>query len=144
DAQSSQAGIGEANSQSFQRTSLLIATWDTLGDILSQENKLDEARDYLAAAWANGENPAIAMHYGSVLEKLHKPGEALRIYESAPTPKVFTDTDATLVPAAIKRLKKSGVKPITGAATASTTQQDERTFKLTLKSAHKNFVSATF
>lgn len=152
DTESAQAGIGEANAQSFQRTSLLIATWDTLGDILLQENKLEEAREFLAAAWANRQDPAVAAHYGAVLEKLHKPAEALRVYELAAHPNaipafgshVITDPDALSVPAAIKRLKKSGVKPVSDTATLSTTQQDERTFKLTLKSAHKDYVSSTF
>ncbi|MGH9585775.1 MAG: DUF3857 domain-containing protein [Acidobacteriaceae bacterium] len=142
--QSSQAGIGEANAESFQRTSMLIATWDTLGDILSQENKLDEARDYLAAAWANEQQAPIAAHYGALLEKLHKPAEALRVYEVAPKPKIIADADALLLPTAITRLKKSGIKPVSDRATASTTQQDERTFRLTLKSTHKDFTSATF
>src|SRR6185437_1647121 len=141
--QSAQAGIGEANAQSFQRTSLLTATWDTLGDILSQENKLDEARDYLAAAWANQQDPAVAAHYGRVLEKLHQPGEALRVYEIAPKPQVVTDADALLIPAAITRLKKSGVKPVSDGATITATQ-DKRTFTLVLKSAYKQYVSATF
>lgn len=143
DTQSAQAGIGEANAQSFQRTSMLIATWDTLGDILSQENKLEEARDYLAAAWANQQDPAVAAHYGRVLERLHKPAEALRVYELAPKPQVVTDADALLVPAAIQRLKKSGIKPVSDGATVTATQE-KRTFTLTLKSAHKDFVSSTF
>lgn len=142
-AQSAQAAIGEANAQSFQRTSLLVSTWDTLGDILSQENKLDEARDYLAAAWANRQQTAIAAHYGRLLDKIGDSPEALRVYEIAPNGPSESDPDALRVPEAIKRLRKAGVKPVSDGATV-TASQDKRTFALMLKTAHKDYVSATF
>ncbi len=132
--QSSQASIGEANAQSFQRASLLVATWDTLGYILLQENKVDEAEDYLAAAWKNLTSPAVGEHYGSLLEKQGKQAEALRIYQLAATSRPSTDTDPDLQQAreAIKRLEKSGTKSTGGGATAL---QDERTFTLAVKTA---------
>jgi len=141
--QSAQAGIGEANAKSFQRMTTLVAIWDTLGDILCQENKLDEARDYLAAAWANQQDAAVAAHYGKVLEKLGKPAEALRVYELAPQPRVVTDADVLSVPEAIQRLKKIGIKPVNDGATVTATQE-KRTFEIVLPKAHKNYVSATF
>lgn len=142
-AQSAQAAIGEANAQSFQRTSLLVSTWDTLGDILLQEHKLNEARDYLAPAWANRQQTAIAAHYGSLLEKIGNSPEALRVYEIAPNLPSESDPDALRVPEAITRLRKAGVKPVSDGATVTATQ-DKRTFTLMLKTAHKDYVSATF
>ena len=44
----------------------LIATWDTLGWILYREGKLDEAEDYLKAAWINVQSDVMAEHIGEI------------------------------------------------------------------------------
>jgi uncharacterized protein HemY/transglutaminase-like putative cysteine protease len=142
--QSSEASIGEANAQSFNKSSLLVATWDTLGYILMQENRLDDARGYFEAAWANRTTPDVGDHYGHLLEKLGKPGEALQVYQIA----VDSGSEAPGMPElrdakdAVARLKKAGTKPVDNGAITSL--QKDRTFTLPLKSAHKTYVSATF
>lgn len=142
--QSSEASIGEANAQSFQKSSLMVAAWDSLGYILLKENKLDEAHDYLQAAWANRPSPTIGEHYGELLEKQEKPEEAMRIYELGMNSRAIGDAqaDEQQVEDAIKRLEKAGTK--SNALDAAKVLQDERTFTLSVKKAHKDFVSATF
>ena len=50
------------------KSRLLIATWDTLGWILFREGTLDEADDYLRAAWRNTQSEVMAEHIGAVAE----------------------------------------------------------------------------
>lgn len=141
--QTSQASIGEANAQSFQRASLLVATWDTLGYILLKENKFEEAGDYIEPAWANRISPDIGEHYGELLEKLGKPVDALRIYRSAIAGiNGNTSPEFQKVKESIARLQKAGTK--SNIDVSVKTLQDERTFKLELKSAPPSYVSATF
>jgi predicted Zn-dependent protease len=142
--QSAGASISEANAQSFQRASLLVAAWDTLGYILAGENKLSDARGYIEAAWANRSSPDVGDHYGQLLEKLGKPGEALHIYQLAVSsgPAAPGSPELRDAKEAITRLEKAGTKPVANGT--ATSLQDERTFKLPLKTAHKAYVSATF
>lgn len=142
DTKSAQAEIGEANEESFQRASLLVATWDTLGYILLQENKLDEAQDYLRAAWANRTSPDVGQHYGELLEKQGKPREALHVYQIADGARTADASELNELKQNIARLEKDGTKPIDNGA--ATSLQDARTFQLIVKSAHPNYVSATF
>jgi tetratricopeptide (TPR) repeat protein len=58
----------------------LIAIWDTLGWILYREGKLDEADDYLKAAWRNVQSDVMAEHVGAVAEAKGKKDEALTAY----------------------------------------------------------------
>lgn len=60
--------------------SLIFSSWDTLGWILFQEHKVQEAESYLRAAWQNRQDPAIGLHLGTLLESNDKPVEALDIY----------------------------------------------------------------
>jgi tetratricopeptide (TPR) repeat protein len=58
----------------------LIATWDTLGWILYREGKLDEAEDYLKAAWINVQSDVMAEHVGDVAAARGKKNDALTDY----------------------------------------------------------------
>jgi tetratricopeptide (TPR) repeat protein len=58
----------------------LIAIWDTLGWILYREGKLDEAEDYLKAAWRNTQSDLMAEHVGVVAEARGKKDEAFTAY----------------------------------------------------------------
>jgi tetratricopeptide (TPR) repeat protein len=58
----------------------LIATWDTLGWILFREGKLDEADNYLKAAWRNVQSDVMAEHVGAVAEARGRKDEALSAY----------------------------------------------------------------
>jgi len=141
----STASISEANARSFQQTSLLVATWDTLGFILLEENKLEESSDYLAAAWRNLPSRVTGAHYGQLQEALGDLKGALRTYELArsfPDGKVPA-VETPLIEASVSRLKKAGVtSTVNGHAVQIL--QDERTFKIKPKSALASHLSATF
>jgi Tfp pilus assembly protein PilF len=146
DAQTSQTTISEANRQNFTRSSLLVASWDTLGYILEKEKKLDEAGNYLEAAWNNrlGSAP-VGLHYGELLEVLGKQQDALRIYElawhrprqSAPDP------IEQAIRAGISRMTAAGMNSTVG-QNGQSILQDQRTFKLKLASANKSYWSTTY
>ncbi len=125
---SSQSTVGEANSSAFQRTNVLVATWDTLGWIFFLEGKPSEAEPYLAAAWFNEPNLVVGDHLAQVQEALGKNSEALKLEELA----MATDGAAkqTEVMASVKqraeRLRSSGAKSPGGDARAAL--QRMRTF----------------
>lgn len=49
-----------------QKTSLLEASWDTMGWILYKEGKVIEAKSYIDAAWTNGQDPEVQKHHDAV------------------------------------------------------------------------------
>ncbi|MFP5236157.1 MAG: DUF3857 domain-containing protein [Acidobacteriota bacterium] len=149
ESQLAESTVAEANQQAFARTSLVIASWDTLGYILGKEKKLAEAEDYLGAAWSNGPNPTIGEHYGEVLEMEAKPAEALRIYELA----LPTQGPAANQPVAKElgkrsaRLKAAGahsVKAKSSEKAGAQSLQDARTFNVPMASSCTSFESATY
>ena len=140
------AAISEANQQSFGRTMLLTASWDTLGYILLRQKKLDEAVDYLEAAWKNQPEVTTGLHYGQALEAAGKRSEALRIYRLA-SPQIrgnpAKSPDLHLVQDNIARLKAANVA-LDGKSTDSQTLQEERTFQLHMETRCQSFESSTF
>ena len=142
--QASQVDIGSVNEQSFQQASLLVATWDTLGYILLRENKLDEACDYLEAAWRNRPDLSVGLHYGDVLEKLGKKTEALRIDELSWKDQVVSSevADQQQLREAIQQLKSEGIRSSVGDPAFDL--QNARIFNIPLRSSYHSAVSATF
>jgi tetratricopeptide (TPR) repeat protein len=65
------------------KSRLLVAAWDTMGWILFQEGKLDEAESYLNAAWLNGQSAEIGEHLGELLAAKGNKTAALKAYELA-------------------------------------------------------------
>jgi tetratricopeptide (TPR) repeat protein len=71
------------------RSSLLVASWDTLGWTIyksptgREPARLAEAERYLAAAWHNSLHAEVGQHLGELQEALHRPGEALVTYQLA-------------------------------------------------------------
>jgi tetratricopeptide (TPR) repeat protein len=49
-----------------QQTSLLEASWDTMGWILYKEGKLSEARSFIDAAWTNRQDPDVVKHHDAL------------------------------------------------------------------------------
>jgi len=142
DGQSADTSVSEANARSFQRTSLAVATWDTLGFILLEENKLDEARDYLEASWRNLPSRETGDHYASVLEALGDIKAAQRIYALAQTTSGSPHSVAAEhVDRSLERLKKAGFN-----ATFNAIQilQEERAFKVKFKTPCHSYCSGTF
>jgi tetratricopeptide (TPR) repeat protein len=151
DTQTSSAGVSEANQQSFARSALIVASWDTLGYVLLKEKKLDEALDYLEAAWRNTPtSAAVAYHYGLALEATGKKAEALSVYVASTSEvhilKVspgIPNPDTNAMEDRIAKLKSAGVTP-PPERNASGILQDERTFKVQLPTACRSFVNSTF
>lgn len=82
EARTAAVHITEANERAFSQSSLLVATWDTLGWILYLENKQAEAEPYLRAAWLGEANVETGLHLGKVLEG-HDPAAAITTYQQA-------------------------------------------------------------
>jgi uncharacterized protein HemY len=145
-SQTEREEIGEVNSAAFQRSSLSAAGWDTLGFILFRENKLQDARDYLAAAWHNRPDREVTLHYGELQEALGDRKEAMRIYSMTmpPSPSalaVYAAPASDEIKSRIERLEKTGVPNPNLNVTAAL--QQERTFKLKLPAANA-YWSATY
>ena len=66
-----------------QKTALIVASWDTLGWILFREGKVDQAAEYIEAAWLNGNDIVVGEHLGDVDAALHKYTEAMTAYDLA-------------------------------------------------------------
>jgi tetratricopeptide (TPR) repeat protein/transglutaminase-like putative cysteine protease len=146
EAQTAVAAASEANQQSFNRTSLLIASWDTLGYILLREKKQDTAIDYLEAAWKNRPELTVGLHYGQALEAADQRGEALRIYQQANTlvhGKPESDPDWQVLQENIARLKAASVD-LRGKSVVPQNLQEERTFHLNMDAHCQSFASSTF
>lgn len=145
ETQLAEAAVSEANQQSFARSSLVVASWDTLGYILWKEKKYDEALDYLEAAWRNSPRPEIAEHYADALKSSGRP-EDLRTYAlvKPPAPKPPTRQEAAVAahfpPALLAKLGTPGRLNMD----PRLLEQKERTFHLKLASACKSFKSATY
>jgi predicted Zn-dependent protease len=146
DRQTEDAEIGEANQKSFQRSTLLVASWDTLGYILLKAKKLDEAQDYLEAAWHNQPDADTGLHYGQLEEALGNTKEALRIYDLArhsTSPVSNPEASHDDLDKAIARLKAAHVSSDAG-LNATLALQQERTFKVKLKTAPDTHMSAVY
>jgi predicted Zn-dependent protease len=139
------AEVSEANPGAFQRTSLLVAGWDTLGFILLKENRFDEACDYLEAAWRNRPGWEPTLHYGEVQEALGNRKEAMRIYGMAQPPSLSIESNTEpayeQIKNRIKQLESEGVPP--SKTDSRYALQQERTFALRLK-ATNSYWSATY
>ncbi len=68
--------LDEAPRTLTQQSSLLVATWDTMGWILFREGKLSDAKDLVSAAWHNSPNSEVADHLRTISLALHDPGSA--------------------------------------------------------------------
>ncbi len=64
--------LDEAAPVLASKTSLLIASWDTMGWILYQQGHLPEARTYIAAAWQNAPRRDLLDHLHAVDAALHQ------------------------------------------------------------------------
>jgi hypothetical protein len=83
DAETASWTLDEAPALLKQKTSLLTASWDTMGWILFRESKFEESRSYVEAAWRNQAASVVGEHLGDIEMALHQPGPALTDYELA-------------------------------------------------------------
>ncbi len=120
----------ESNSQTFATNTLLIASWDTLGWILYQEGKLEEARPLLLAAWRDSLSAEVGDHLGQLYEALKNPDEACAAYRladaagNANTPPEIRKH----IHEGFTRLEAAGAKP--GPKNGADALQNLRTYKL--------------
>jgi len=63
------------------KTSLIVASWDTLGWILFHEGKNDEAEALVRTAFTNSGRIEEGEHLGDIQDQVSKHQEALRTYE---------------------------------------------------------------
>lgn len=149
DSETSHLEIDSVTPTSMERAVLLVDTWDTLGYILMQENKLPEAQDYLEAAWRNEPDAAIGLHYGALLEKRGEKAAALRIYllsqggqHTLMDMDPDTPQDRQQLQSAIDRMRAAGVR--TSIDDPTIELQNERTFHIAVAQPYDSFVSGTF
>lgn len=83
EAESVETSLESVNAGAFQRTNLLLATWDTLGWVYFAEGKYALAEKYVRAAWRNAADSEEGLHMGEILEKKGDDIGALRVYELA-------------------------------------------------------------
>jgi tetratricopeptide (TPR) repeat protein len=115
----------------------IVATWDTLGWILYQEGKIDEAEPYLKAAWMNRQSETIAKHLGQLCEATGKKDKALTVFEiglatiplrNSSTAKKVPGIEEQEMQSRIDALRKNGAK--SASLNVETTLQAMRTFSL--------------
>jgi tetratricopeptide (TPR) repeat protein len=105
------------------QSSLIVATWDTVGWIFFREGQLAEAQDYLNAAWTAGQNADTAEHLGEVLLARGNKAAAMVAFELALTKSATYDSMGVRRPPGplgkdlqqrIEALTKAGVKSTIG------------------------------
>lgn len=120
----------EANSQAFADSNLLIASWDTLGWILFQEHKYDDARPLLVAAWRDSLTADVGDHLGQLYEAMDKKEEAnaaYRLADAAANSNTPEDVRRH-IRESFTRLDAAGVKP--GPKNGTDALQNSRTYKI--------------
>lgn len=145
-SQTTNEEVSEANPAAFQRSHLAVASWDTLGFILLKEGKLNEARDYLEAAWNNRPDIEGSLHYGELEEAIGNGKEAMRIYAmmTPPPPRgggVFAKPAWEQIKSRMEHLDAIGIQAPKLNPTFALQQQ--RTFNLKLTST-TSYWSATY
>jgi transglutaminase-like putative cysteine protease/Flp pilus assembly protein TadD len=120
----------EANSKAFASAELLVASWDTLGWILYQEGKIEDARPLIEAAWRNDLGAEEGDHLGQLYEALHKKDEACAAYRLADAAVNRTTTPDVRrhIHDGFARLEAGGAKP--GPKNGTESLQNLRTYKL--------------
>jgi len=121
----------EANSNAFAQSSLLISSWDTLGWILFNEGKLEEARPLIEASWRNSLHPEVGDHLGQLLEVMSNKDAALAAYSlaAASTEHAGLSPDVNQhIQNSIARLTKAGAQA--GKKGGREALQDSRTYKI--------------
>jgi len=111
--------LDEAPETLKKQTSLLAASWDTMGWILFNEGRIKEARTFVEASWRNQQHSEVGLHLGDIDLADNDPNSALKAYELAgaiipnygggkvpPASKAEFDK----IQAGIARAKKAGAK----------------------------------
>ncbi len=73
----------EAPTLLAQRSSLMTASWDTMGWILYEQGKVKEAESWVHASWLATQHPECGEHLGDILLAEQRPADAAKAYELA-------------------------------------------------------------
>ena len=122
---------GETGPAALQRADLIPSVWDTYGWILFREDKIAEAEPWIRAAWRNSNSAEEGYHLGIILDRRHKPDEALAQLQlaSAGAPGANPTEVQKLITTKMAELQKS-TPPSTGTKSLKMRLQDQRTYKL--------------
>jgi tetratricopeptide (TPR) repeat protein len=71
------SSTGETGPIALRRVNLIFHAWDTLGWILFQEGKIDEAEPWIRGAWRNENSAEVGYHLGIILDRQHHSAAAL-------------------------------------------------------------------
>ncbi len=125
----------QANARAFTDSNLLVLSWDTLGWILFQEQKYDEALAWIGPAWRASLSAVIGNHLGQIYEKLGKKGDAASTFQLAQTAidKNTGPNDAEEIDKGVERTQAEGTTRSTRVRAVSDWQevlQKLRTYKV--------------
>ncbi len=81
--QTSTQSLSEITPAEAALSRLTVASWDTLGELLVQQAKLDEGECYLRAAWRLAPNAETGLHLARLEERRGHKQAALDLYELA-------------------------------------------------------------
>jgi len=129
--------LSDLRIEDLRKIETLAAYWDTLGWVNERMSKLDEAAEYLRAAWKLTQDGVVADHLCQLYERMHRTVSAIQMCRVAiyrmpmsgqlPLSQFKTETDE-----AQKRLDRltSGAVKSKNTGDASDMAIHERTFKL--------------
>jgi tetratricopeptide (TPR) repeat protein len=120
----------QVNSTAFALSNTLIASWDTLGWIVFQEGKYDDAKPWLLAAWRASLNADVGDHLAQLYEAQHHEDDAAATYylAQAALNKNTPPETRRHIAESIDRLHNQRPKP--GTATETQALQSLRTYKV--------------
>jgi tetratricopeptide (TPR) repeat protein/transglutaminase-like putative cysteine protease len=125
----------QVNQGAYSSAYLLIASWDTLGWILFQEEKYEEAKAWLSPAWRASLLAEVGSHLGQTYERLGKKEEAASGFRLAKIA-VNKNTPANVVEeidAGVARLHAGSASspiPVVAAAKGAEELQNLRSYKV--------------
>jgi tetratricopeptide (TPR) repeat protein len=125
----------QVNQSAFGAANLLVASWDTLGWILFQEEKYGEALAWLSPAWRASLTAEVGSHLGQTYEKMGKKDEAASSFRLAQyaVDKNTQPNVADEIKASVARTHAGPSSHLTGALAmteAAEALQKLRTFKV--------------
>ena len=89
DAESAAWDLTQAPAVHSREQTLLTSSWDTLGWILFQEHKPQEALSLVLAAWQYGEDSGVQRHLDAIAAALHRPSAAALVRTSEQQRRTF-------------------------------------------------------
>ena len=133
--------LANLSGEDIKNTTQLLETWDTVGWAYYKAGDLDNAKNYLVAAWNTLQSHAVAQHLSAVYDRLGAKGQAAEFHtyaEAIPEPRRITLREG----GHLYGLPELGSSPHVTSSTVTQHLQDMRTVRLSrrLKAAeHADF-----